>query len=77
MAGRLARAHLARDLDGAAVPQQLFGKRGLARVGVRDDGECAPAADFFFERGHGGTAKKLSPPFYPSNRPGLGEDVCA
>ena len=42
----LARAHRAGHQDGAAVPQQLFGERGLARVGVGDDGESAAAADF-------------------------------
>ena len=34
------------ELDRAAVQQQLFGERGLAGVGVRDDGESAAAADF-------------------------------
>ena len=33
------------QLDDAAVEQQLLGQRGLAGVGVRDDGEGAAAAD--------------------------------
>ena len=34
-------------VDGAAVEQQLLGEGGLARVGVADDGEGAPALDLF------------------------------
>jgi hypothetical protein len=38
--------HLTRHLDRAAVEQEFLGQRGLARVGVADDGEGAPAGDF-------------------------------
>ena len=38
---------------GAAKPQQLFGERRLARVGMRDDGERSAALYFFVERSHG------------------------
>ena len=38
-------AHFAGKLDRAAEQQQLLGQRGLAGVGVRDDGERAPAGD--------------------------------
>ena len=41
------------DLDGPCVEQQLFGQRGLARVGVGNDGERPPPADFFELCGHG------------------------
>jgi hypothetical protein len=34
-----ARFDLTRKVNGATLKQQLFGKRGLARVGVRDDRE--------------------------------------
>src|SRR3989344_2692134 len=34
-----------RELDGAAEQQQLFGERGLARVGMGDDGEGATPGD--------------------------------
>jgi hypothetical protein len=46
MARGLARADFAGDLDGAAEPQQLFGQRGLARIGVGNDGKGAAAGDF-------------------------------
>ena len=46
-------AHLARELDGTAKQQKLFGQRGLARVRMRDDRECAPPADGIGS-GHGG-----------------------
>ena len=48
---RLARADGAGHLDRAAVEQQLLGERGLARVGVRDDGEGAAAGDLAAELG--------------------------
>ena len=32
-------------LNGAAVKQKLLGQRGLARVGVRNDGKCAATID--------------------------------
>ena len=38
------------ELDGAAEQQELLGQRGLAGVGMRDDGEGAPALDFIGER---------------------------
>jgi hypothetical protein len=44
--------HAARPVDGAAIEQQLFRQRGLARVRVADDGEGSPPLDFFGE-GHG------------------------
>jgi len=34
------------ELHRAAVKQQLFRQRGLARVGMRNDGERAPPLDF-------------------------------
>src|SRR5262249_15623513 len=40
-----ARLDLAGELDGAAEEQQLLGQRRLAGVGMRDDGEGAPARD--------------------------------
>ena len=40
----LARLDAAGDLDRAREQQQLFGQRGLARVGVRNDGKGAAAA---------------------------------
>ena len=39
VARRLAALDGARELDGAAEQQQLFGERGLAGVGMRNDGE--------------------------------------
>ena len=38
-------ADLPRHLDGAAEEEELLGQRGLARVGMRDDGEGAAARD--------------------------------
>ena len=35
------------DVDGSAEKQELLGKGGLARVGVRNDGERAAACDLF------------------------------
>jgi hypothetical protein len=52
VAAGLARADLAGDLDRAAEPEQLFGQRGLARVGVGNDGKGAAAGEF---RGRAGT----------------------
>jgi hypothetical protein len=37
-------AHLTGHLDGAAEQQELFGQRGLARIGVRDDRKGARRA---------------------------------
>ena len=48
----LARLHRAGDLDRAGEQQQLLGQRGLARVGVGNDGEGAPAAHLGGEVGH-------------------------
>ena len=43
---RLALArHLAGERDRAAEKQQLFSQRGLAGVGMRNNGEGAPARD--------------------------------
>ena len=53
VAGGLAGADFAGDLDGAAEPQQLFGQRGLARVRVGDDREGATAGDLLDGCGHG------------------------
>jgi hypothetical protein len=39
--------HAARPVDGAAIEQQLLRQRGLARIGVADDGEGASPLDFF------------------------------
>jgi hypothetical protein len=50
-----ARLHRARELDGAAEQQQLFGQRRLAGVGMRDDRERAPAV----EADRGGRAPEL------------------
>ena len=41
---------VAGELDGAAEQQKLLGQRGLAGIGMRDDGEGAPALDFVGER---------------------------
>ena len=46
MAAGLAALDGARDLDRAREQQQLFGQRGLARVGVGNDGK-SPAAPGF------------------------------
>ena len=40
---RLAAAHGARNLDRAAIQQQLLRQRGLAGVRMRNDGKRAPA----------------------------------
>src|ERR1700742_467647 len=45
---------LPREIDGAAEQQQLFGQRGLAGVGVRDDRKGTPSLDFGSERRTGG-----------------------
>ena len=39
-------------LDGTAVEQELLRQRGLAGIGVADDGEGAPVFNFVLE-GHG------------------------
>ena len=44
--GRLAALHRSGHLDGAAEQQQLFRQRGLARVGMGDDGESPSTLDF-------------------------------
>lgn len=46
MARGLAGLHAAGDLDRAREQQQLFRERGLARVGVGNDGESAPRGCF-------------------------------
>ena len=46
---RLAGLDGAREVDGAAVEQELFRQRRLAGVRVRNDGERAPLLDFFLE----------------------------
>ena len=40
------------ELDGTAEQQQLFGQRGLARVGVGNNGESAAACRFVGEGAH-------------------------
>ena len=50
---RLPRLHRARDLDRAGEEEQLLGERRLARVGVGNDGEGAPATHLGAELGHG------------------------
>ena len=60
MAGGFARLHRAGELDGAAEQQQLLGERGLARVGVGDDGEGAALFDVaqeFGREGRGGQGR--------------------
>jgi hypothetical protein len=52
VAGGLAALDRAGQLNGTAEQQQLFGQRGLAGVGVRDDGEGAAALKFVEEGGH-------------------------
>jgi hypothetical protein len=49
----------AREVDGPAVEQQLLGERGLARVGVRDDGEAAAPRTF--------ASKLMAPPTWLSH----------
>ncbi len=49
---RLAALDRARQLDRAAVQQQLLGQRRLAGVRVRDDRERAPEADLSLNFGH-------------------------
>ncbi len=48
----LAALDRAGELDRAAEQQQLFGERGLARVGMRNDGKRAPARRFMPGRSH-------------------------
>ena len=43
---RLARLHAPGDMNCAREQQQLFGQRGFARVGVRNDGKGAAAHNF-------------------------------
>ena len=43
----LARGDRAGELHRAAVEQELLGQRGLAGVGVGDDGEGSSPGDFF------------------------------
>ena len=50
MPRRLAPLHRSGHLDGAAEQQQFLGQRGLARVGVGDDGKSASSADFLVVR---------------------------
>jgi hypothetical protein len=45
-------ADIAGKLDRAARPQQVLGQRGLAGVGMGDDGEGAAAGDFGGGIGH-------------------------
>jgi hypothetical protein len=45
----LAGADGAGQVDGPGVEEELFGQSGLARVGMRDNGEGAPAGDFLNE----------------------------
>ena len=56
------RAFLALDaashLDRITQQQQFFGDRGLARIGVRDNGEGAPRSDLSGKVWHGTTRKK-------------------
>ena len=47
-----ARPHLTRHMNGTAEQQQLFGQRGLARVGMGNDGERAAARNLVAEGGH-------------------------
>ncbi len=53
--GRMTRGptglHRAGQVNGPTVQQQLFGERGLAGVGVRDDREGAPAGDLPLQTG--------------------------
>ncbi len=43
------RFHCARHMNGATEKQQFFGECGLTSIGVRYDGESAPAIDFGFK----------------------------
>ena len=58
-----ARLDLAGQMDRAALQQQLLGQRGLARVGVRDDGEGAAVG----HRRVGARLSRAAPP--PASRP--------
>jgi len=49
MAGGLSGADFTSHLNGATEPQQLFGQRGLAGVGVGNNREGAAAGDLVFE----------------------------
>ena len=56
-------AHLTRHLDGAAEQQELFGQRGLAGVGVRDDRKGPAAGDFGRQGGaRFGHARRIAMP---------------
>ena len=52
MARGLFALHRARQLNGPAVKQEFFGQRGLTGIGVGDNGEGPPPADFLFECCH-------------------------
>ncbi len=57
------------ELHRAAVEEEFFGQRGLARVRVADDGERAPAGDFGGKvRGHGSESGHFTrePKFCPA-----------
>ena len=65
-------AHLAGELDRAAEQQQLFGERGLAGVGMRDDGEGAPTRDRAGFSHGSGDAGKTRPPIACGGAKGKG-----
>ena len=68
-----ARGDGAGELDCAAVQQELFRQRGLARVGMRDNGEGASPLDFFFDAHR---ARKVSEKSLPTRRENGGESYC-
>ena len=53
MTGGLAPFDRTRQLDGPAEQQQFFGERGLAGIGMGNDGKCASAGEFGQKFGHG------------------------
>ncbi len=52
MPAGLAALDSARELNGAAEQQEFFGERGLARVGVGNDGKRAPPRRLLGDLGH-------------------------
>ncbi len=53
MACRLAAFDRTGHLDSPAEQEQFFGQRGLAGIGMADDGKGAPVTDFAGDIGHG------------------------
>jgi hypothetical protein len=55
-----ARFHAAGNVDGARKQQQFFRQRGFTRIGVRNDGESAPAARLVGKRHESSKQKRCT-----------------